>query len=152
MGFHMPLVNYSYFLINTLLQICGSKTSMTYLWLQSQIHVIGILKMSNSIYSVFLYLWICKTCLPYGTVYWHSCKRKISAKNLIQKPICLFILQMGIRQIFFSWKIWQILRKIAIFKISSCYSYIETPSHMGDNSYKNIQITDASWVTKIGNH
>ena len=29
-------------------------------------------------------------------------------------------------------------------------SYIETPSQMGDNSYKNIQNTDASQVTKSG--
>ena len=35
--------------------------------------------------------------------------------------------------------------------ILSRYGYIEIPSHKGGNSYKNIQITDASRVTKIGN-
>ena len=40
--------------------------------------------------------------------------------------------------------------KIAIFKVFSRYCYIETPSHMGDNSYNNIPITDASRDRKSG--
>ena len=61
----------------------------------------------------------------------------------------LFVLLICIKLFFLFHSILQVLWKTANFEIFSRNGYIEIPSLKEDNSYKNIQIMDASRVIKI---